>query len=209
MKSSILFLIILAIFICCCQQKKTLSQANEGSKSIIIDSAFRDTVKRHIRLISGRYFSSFNTPIEVRFFDDSLQTDSIIQSDFHMMSWYSLNKDTLDLVAHVGELESVALLIRVIKGQPSVLFFRAPHDVEGSLNFKVSKTDTFTHKVEVTPVRYELILSEVPDTTDKPVIFGHIDMESGDYYDKRDSVELTHRVQMKFFFRSQYRKLDY
>jgi hypothetical protein len=210
MKPSIICLLSISIFLCCCQQPtKTLPQTNNAKKSIIIDSTFCDTVKRHIQLKSDRYFSSFNTPIEARFFSGGVQTDSIIQSDFHMISWYSSNKDTIDLVAHIGELESIAMLVRVVKGQPTVLFFRAPHDVEGSKYFKVAKLDTFTHKIEVTPVRYQLKLSEVPDTLNKQVVYGQIDLESGDYYDKRDTTGQTQKVQMKFYFRSQYRKFDY
>jgi hypothetical protein len=188
---------------------KSSEQAKDTTQSVIIDSSLRDTVKKHIEFISDSRFSEFKTPIEARFFTDGLQTDSIIQSDFSMISWYSNHQDTIDLVAHVGEFETAALLIRFIKGKPTVLFFRAPHDVEGSRYFKIDRADTFFHKIEVTPVRCELKLSEVPDTTNKQIVFGHIDMESGEYYDKRDKVEQKHKVQMKFYFRSQYRKFNY
>ena len=210
MKSSILLLLILSIAFCCCQQQtKSLAQAKDTTQSVIIDSSLRDNVKRQIEFISGRNFSKFKTPIEARFFSNGLQTDSLIQNDFNMISWYSSHKDTIDLVAHIGKFETEALLIRFMKGQPTVLFFRAPHDVEGSNYFKIAKTDTFTHKVEVTPVHYQLVLSEVPDTANKQIVYGHIDMESSEYYDKRDKVEQKHKVQMKFYFLSQYRKFNY
>jgi hypothetical protein len=210
MKPSRLFLLSISILLCCCQQPtKTLSQTNDATKSIIIDSTFRDTVKQYIQLKSDRYISSFKTPIEARLFTGGLQTDSIIENDFHMISWYSNNKDTIDLVAHVGEMETEALLIRFLKGQPKVLFFRAPHDVEGSSYFRAAKSDTFTHKIEVTPVRYQLKLSEVPDTISKQAVYGQIYLESGNYYDKRDTTGQPYKVQMKFYFRSQYRKFDY
>jgi hypothetical protein len=210
MKSSILFLLTLSIMLCCCQQPtRTLSQAKDATQSVIVDSIMRDTVKRHIEFTTDKNFSNFKTPIEARFFTNGVQTDSIIENDFSMISWYSNYRDTIDLVAHVGEFETAALLIRFIKGKPTALFFRAPHDVEGSRYFKVDRADTFSHKIEVTPVRCELKLSEIPDATNKQVVFGHIDMESGEYYDKRDKVEQKHKVQMKFYFRSQYRKFDY
>ncbi len=121
-----------------------------------------------------------------------------------MNSWYSNNKDTINLVAHVSNFETVALLIRFLKGKPSVFLFRAPHDIGGSRYFKSNWPDTFSHQIEVTPIRYQLKLSEIPDTTNKQVVFGHIDLESGDYYEKRDSIEQRQNVQMKFYFRSQY-----
>jgi len=60
----------------------------------------------------------------------------------------------------------------------------------------------------VPPVRYKLGLSKVPDTIQKPVVFGSIDMESGIYFDQRDSLK-GKRVQMKFYFSSQFRNFDY
>lgn len=176
---------------------------------VIVDSTMHDTVNRYIKFISNREFSNFTTPIEARFFTNGLQTDSIIENDFNMISWYSSHQDTIDLVAHVGKFETAALLIRFIKGTPTVLFFRAPHDVEGGNYFKIDKAVAFSHTVEVTPIRCELTISEIPDTTNKQIVFGHIDMESGEYYDKRDKVEQKLKVQMKFYFRSQYRKFDY
>jgi len=207
---SLLLLLILSILFCCCQQQaKSLAQTKGSIKSVIIDSSLSDTIKRHIELISDNYFSAFKTSIEARFFTNGVQTDSIVENDFNMVSWYSSFNDTIDLVAHVGKFETQALLIRFLKGQPRVLFFRAPHDLGGSNYFKVANSDTFTHKIEVTPFRCQLRLSEVPDTTNKQIVYGHIDLESGDYYDKRDTVEKTHKVQMKFYFRSQYRKFDF
>ena len=210
MKSSILFLLSLSVLLCCCRQTtKKLSQAKDKTQSIFVDSTYRDSVQRHIELTSDRYFSQFKTPIEAIFFSNGLQTDSIVENNFGMISWYSIHKDTIDLVAHVGEFETEALLIRFLNGKPTVLFFRAPHDVEGSKYFKVDNADTFSHKVEIIPIHYQLKLSEIPDATNKQVVFGHIDLESGEYNDKRDTIEQKHKVQMKFYFRSQYRKFDY
>ena len=124
-----------------------------------------------------------------------------------MMSWYSNDKDTIDVIAHIGQFETSALLLRFIKGNPSVFFYRALH--EGQSYFRISKTDSFSNQIEVSPIRYKLQLSQIPDTINIPVIFGRIDMESSNFYDKRDSMQKNHRIQMKFYFRSQFRKFGY
>jgi hypothetical protein len=211
MKLTSLSLLLLPILLCCCQQSATTSPSVGGNRprSIIIDSTLRGTVKMAIRFISDRHFSSFQTPLEARFFSNGFLTDSIIQPDFKMCSWYSSHNDTIDLVAHIGQLETTALLIRFIGRQPTVWFFRAPHEVGGNNYFKINKEDSFSNKIEVPLVRYELKLSELPDTTNKQVVFGHITMESSGYYDKRDSVEQINKVQLKFYFRSQYRKFNF
>jgi len=174
------------------------------ARDITVDSTLRESLKSHVQLISDRYSSYFRTAVEARFFWSGQQTDSIIDDDFKMMSWYHDHNDTIDLVAHLGELESVALLVRVVKNKPSVFFYRAPH-LPGRAFFKVNKNDAFTDRIEVPPVRYNLVLSEIPH---RQVVYGYIDMESGGYYDKRDSTGAEHKAQMKFYFRSQFRTFD-
>ena len=124
-----------------------------------------------------------------------------------MISWYSNKKDTIDLVAHIGEFETSALLLRFINGKPKVFYYRAPHS--GQKYFRLNKADTFTNQVEVPSIRYKLSLSQIPDTINKVVVFGQIDMQSSGYYDKRDTLQQKTTIKMKFNFRSQYRKFDY
>ena len=210
MKTPLFFVLLLTLLLCCKQSPQTSPRLiKDAQQSIILDSAFRDTVQKNIKSIPSKYFSTFTTPIDVRWFQNGLISDSIIDDNFDMISWYSLNKDTIDLVSHITEMESQALLIRFIRNDICFFFFRAPHDTEGSRYFRRSKKEPFSHMIEVTPVHYQLKISEVPDTINKQVVFGHIDMLSGSYYDKRDSIERRKQIQMRFYFRSQYRKFDY
>ena len=210
MKIVLQFSLFLLLLGSCKQSLKTLRQLDSDTlQSVILDSALHDTVEKNIKYIPDRHFSSFKTPIEVRWLQNGLISDSIIDDSFDMISWYSINKDTIDLVSHITEMESHALLVRFVGNEIYVFFFRAPHDTQGSKYFRKSKKDPFSHMIEVAPVRYQLKLSEIPDTINKQVIFGHIDMLSGCYYDKRDSVKRRNQLQMRFYFRSQYTKFDY
>ena len=193
--------LFLIIVLCSCKQIK------DNTKIFILDSNLQDTTKSLVQFVSDRHFSQFKTPIEVRYFLNDKLVDSIIQTDFGMISWYNNKKDTIDLVAHIGEFETSALLLRFIDGKPSVLYYRAPH--LGQNFFRQNKTDTFINQIEVLPTRYNLLLSQIPDTINKPVVFGQIDMESSGYYDKRDTLQREHKIKMKFNFRSQFRKFDY
>ncbi len=206
-----LFVLFLTIALCCCRQRQTsLGQvAKDTTQSVLIDSHLQDSLQKHIQLISDKHSSFFKTPIEARFFSNNVVVDSVIESDFEMSSWYSSRHDTVDLVAHVGEFETEALLLRFVGGQPQpqVYFFRAPH--ERQTYFRLHNTDTFARRLEVPPVYYKLQLSQTPDTTNKPVVYGYIDMESQDYFDRRGSLQQTQHIQMKFYFRSQHRHFDY
>ena len=174
-----------------------------GNQLFTLDPVLQDTVQRHIELRSDKYFSSFKTSIDVRYFSNGVLAQSMIQPDFQMISWYSSHGDTIDLVAHVGDLETQALLVRFIGGQPQVFYFRASH--EGQKYYRLDKTDSFASKIEVPPARYKLGLSKIPDTLGKPVVFGVIDMQSTEYFDRRAS-GAKYSVGMRFYFRSQYRK---
>jgi hypothetical protein len=193
--------LFLTIVLCSCKQTK------DTTKIFILDSNLQDTTKSIVQLVSDKHFSQFKTPIEVYYFLNDKLVDSIIDSDFGMISWYSNNKDTIDLVAHIGEFETSALLIRFISGKPQVFHYRAPHEEQNY--FRLNKFDIFTSQVKVPPTRYKLSISQIPDTIKKPVVFGQIEMESSGYYDRRVTLQQKHSIQMKFNFRSQYRKFDY
>jgi hypothetical protein len=199
-------LLALAIICCCCKQPATTVAKTQEDASIIIDGSLQDSLARHTQLKSGGYFSVFETPVEVRYLSNDVPVDSLIVKDFRMMSWYSARTDSIDLVAHVGGLETEALLVRFVKGKPHVYFYRAPHSEQHY--FKINKTDTFTSQIIVPPAHYRLQLSTIPDTLNKQVVYGHIDMESQPFFDKRDSAG-PQKVSMKFYFRSQYRKYKY
>jgi hypothetical protein len=175
------------------------------NRNLIIDTSYRDTVKQRIQFISDRYNSVFSTPTRIYLYANGVKIDSIIESEFRMSSWYHLRHDTIDMVAHIGDLESTALLLRFVNGQVTVLFFRAPHGEQRF--FRANINDSFSSQIEIPPAYYKLILSEIPDTVNLPVIYGHIEMESGDYYDARDSGNLARRVFMDFYFRSQKKKV--
>jgi hypothetical protein len=207
--NNLTYLLLLSVLIVCsCQQKTGTSSVEGATKNEIftLDTAIKDTVQRHTILHSNRHFASFETPAEVRFFSDGSLIDSVIEPIFQMISWYTIHKDTIDLVAHLGEFETQALLVRFISGVPQVYYFRAAH--ERQKYFKLTRTGSFTDQLEVPPVCYKLILSVVPDTVHRPVVFGSIDMISGIYFDQRDSLKKS-SIQMKFYFCSQFRDFGY
>ena len=193
-------LMLMAVSFCCCRQEVR-------PFSFTLDPAIKDTVERHISNVrERRQFSSFDTQVDCRYYLDGILTDSLIDPNFRMLSWYSNRADTIDLVAHIGNFETSALLIRFIKGRPHLFYYRAPHEQQRC--FRLNKTDTFSNQVEVPLVRYKLGLSVIPDTARKPPVFGTIEMESAGYYDQRDSVEGKQSVYYKFYFRSSYRNFD-
>lgn len=210
MKVSIFLVHILFIALGCSDQiTNTALKEKTQNRSIIIDTSIIDSIKKEIKVFPNRSYSSFSSPTEVRFFSNGVQSDSIIEAQHFLASWYNINKDTIELVVHVTQFETEALLIRFVNRNPSVFLYRAPHDVGESRNFKINLTDSFSHSIEDAPARFDLKISEVPDSIRKPVVFGYMDMESSGYYDRRDATNRKQTAHMKFYFRTQYREFKY
>lgn len=207
MRPILVLTLLPALFLYCCRREVgnsaiTMSAEN---KTFHLDAAIKDTVLRYVKLHSNKHFASFETPAEVRFFSDGAVVDSINESNFHMISWYSISKDTIALVAHIGDFETAALLIRFLHRTPNVYYLRAAH--ERQKYFRLAITDSLSEYVEVPPAYYRLNLSVVPDSVQKPSVFGSIDMESGTYFDQRDSLK-QRKIRMKFYFCSQFRSFN-
>lgn len=183
-------------------------RTTEKKNSIIIDSTLRYSLEKSIRFRSDSHFSQFTTPVNVRFYSDGIETNSIIEPFFKMISWYSAHNDTIDLVAHLGEMETAALLVRVTNKKAAVFYLRAGHN-QFQKRFQFADQDSLAQFIEVPPAYYSLSLTEIPDTIRKLVIVGHIDMRSGEYLDNRDSLAQKHSISMEFYFRSQYRNFNY
>jgi len=202
-----ILLLFFSVLLSYCHETIKSSSTAFENQSFLLDSSLRDTIQRHTQFIPGRHSSLFKTPINVKLYSNDLLVDSIIKPDFEMMSWYDSYKDTIDLVAHVGEFETFALLVHFIKGKPIVFLYMASHEHQNY--FRINITDSFSNQIEVPVTKFRLELSEIPDTIKKPIIFGFINMESADYYEKRDSLEKRLSAKMKFYFRSQYKKYNF
>lgn len=179
-----------------CRQKES------NSKIFILDSSLSDTSRQLVHFISDKHASQFKTAIEVRYYLDNQIVDSIVQPDYVMTSWYSAKNDTIDLVAHIGEFETDALLLRFVSGHPQVFHYRAAHSEQNYFRFNI--TDSLTDQIEIPAIEYKLSLSQIPDAITKSVVFGQIEMESAGYYDKRDTVQKRHSIIMRFNFRAKY-----
>ncbi len=194
----LLFTIILfsSIVLFSCRQKES------NSKIFILDSSLSDTSRQLVHFISDKHASQFKTAIEVRYYLDNQIVDSIVQPDYVMTSWYSAKNDTIDLVAHIGEFETDALLLRFVSGHPQVFHYRAAHSEQNYFRFNI--TDSLTDQIEIPAIEYKLSLSQIPDAITKSVVFGQIEMESAGYYDKRDTLQKRHTIIMRFNFRAKY-----
>ena len=173
------------------------------SSYFTLDSNLHSSIKNEIQLISEKYYSVFTTNVNAKFYFGGNLSDSIMDNSRKLASWYSNSGDTIDIVVHTRFFENEAFLVRFIGNKHNVYLYRASHDF-GNKRLRLKLKDSLANFVEVPAVCSQLVLSEIPNISVRPVLYGHIKMTSGTYYDNRDSTLLPHHVQLEFYFRSQY-----
>jgi hypothetical protein len=178
-------------------------QINCDSSYFRLDSNLHSSIKNEIQLISGKHYSEFTTNVKAKFYLGGNLSDSIMDNSRKLASWYSNSGDTIDIVVHTRFFENEAFFVRFIGNKHKVFFYRASHDF-GNKRFGLNLKDSLVNFVEVPAVCSQLVLSEIPNISIRPVVYGHIKMTSGTYYDNRDSILLPHHAQLEFYFRSQY-----
>ena len=198
----------MTIFSFCHQANQTPALINASSQIITVDSTLQDSIQCHIQLISDRHFSQFKSPAEIRFFTNDLIVDSIVEKNAEMISWYTIYGDSTDLVVHFGEgFGTTSLLLRFLDSTIHVYYFIASH--EGQRFFRLNKKDSLMSQAEVPASNYKLYLAQKPDKTRKQPVYGYIEMKSSEYLVNQKSMLVKCHIEMKFYFRSQYKKFNF
>jgi hypothetical protein len=198
-----LFSFALLIHLVSCAPSSPTSPRN----SIVIDTGLIATAKARIRFHNNRYFSSFRTEVNAEFYTDGKLKETIKDTNYSVTSWYNYYKDTMTLVAHIGVLNTSALLLKFTQDSILVYYYACGHTEDRKI-YKLHMNDELGQCVEVPPSAYKLSLSGIPDTLTKPIIYGYVDMVSNDYYHQPRPKSLVKcRTSMRFYFRSQIQKI--
>lgn len=201
-----LFLFAFIIHLVSCAPSSLTSRSN----SIIIDTNLTATAIARTHFNNNRHFSDFRTEVNAEYYFDGKLKTTIRDTNYSVMSWYSFHKDTIDLVAHIGGgINGSAFLLKFTQDSILVYYYACGHTEDRKI-YKLNTADELKQCVEVRPLTYTISLSGTPDTVAKPIIYGHVDMLSNDFYgqDERESL-VKLRVGMRLYFRSQFRRFDY
>ena len=181
------------------------SACKSKDKVFIINPDIIDSAVALIKLPANKFSSDFQTHLAARFYTNDELTKSIDDAEYSISSSYGYFEDTLQLVAHISDFETQALLVKFVGDRALVRFYRCSHG--SSRLFRLNLKRPLEECIEV-PAKYNLILSVVPDTILKPTVYGSISMESDNfYYEHELEGRKKLRVSFAFFFRSQYRKM--
>jgi hypothetical protein len=181
-------------------------------EGLIIDQSIIKEVKKHIKKSeldqAQGQFQIYNARMYVDFFeDDSLIASTYDQEIYRLAkSFYYWKKDTLKIDGAIGLFGGFGFTIE-INGGKAVLSHLLASDEFPSYSYKENDDLIFRLQVPCTDTR--IILSEIPDQTKNPIIYGFVEFKSKDYYSITDSVGVDgtklrqkSRVNMKMYFKS-------
>ena len=207
---------IIAIFFFCltlsaCGQAKNSSTVN----GLTIDPNIKNEVEKHIE--TSKEFDAFKDKMPVygnSILAESYQDDSLIFSSNDIKnkqlfkSFYFWKGDTLTIDGAFGLFGGIGFGIDIYKNNATLYHMLSSDDYP---SYAYKENDSLIFRLEVPCTDTKIILSEVPDSTKKQIIYGYVEFKSGNYYASSGSVnghEILPRQKlrnnMKIYFKSGY-----
>ena len=209
----------ISIFLCCltltaCGQTKD----SDSIKALTIDPSIKKEVEKHIE--TSKEYEMFGDKMQVYINSGDIQSyenDSLIfsskmgENKAPFKSFYLWNKDTLTIDGAFGIWGGIGFSIYIVN-KKAILYHMLSSDEFPSYAYK--EKDSLIFRLEVPCTDTKIVLSEIPDSTKKQIIYGYIEFKSGDYFassgstnDQENLPRQKLRNNMKLYFKSG--KLDF
>lgn len=123
-------------------------------------------------------------------------------------SFYYLHGDTLGIDGAFGLFGGTGFTVKVIKGKATLYHMLASDDFP---SYAYNEKDSLTWRLEIPCTDTKIVLSEIPDSTKKQIVYGYVEFKSGNYYASSGSADgqeilprKKQRANMKIYFKSSY-----
>ncbi len=208
------YLIIIIFFcstLCSCGQ----STKENSTGALTIDPNIKTEVEKNIS--SSEFgagqdkFLIYNNRMLLDFYVDDKLNISLKEQDNNstvFKSFYYWQGDTLGIDGAFGLFGGTGFSIKIVKGKATLYHMLASDE---SPSFAYKEKDSLIFRLEVPCTDTKIVLSEIPDSTKKQVIYGYVEFKSGDYYSSSGSADgqeilprKKHRVNMRIYFKSAY-----
>lgn len=204
---------IIAFFstFCSCGQSKQ----NNSTGGITIDPTIKAEVEKNItpsEFGAGQdKIQIYNNRMLLDFYEDdtlSLSLKKQDNKDIVFKSFYYWQGDTLGIDGAFGLFGGTGFSIKMIKDKATLYHMLASDDFP---SYAYKEKDSLIFRLEVPCTDTKMILSEIPDSTKKEVIYGYVEFKSGDYYASSYSADgqeilprIKQRANMRIYFKSAY-----
>jgi hypothetical protein len=158
----------------------------DSIKGLTIDPNIKREVEKHIE--NSKEFDSFKTAMQVytnSIFVESYENDSLILSstDYKNMqvfkSFYLWKGDTLTIDGAVGLFGGIGFGIDIYKDNATLYHMLSSDDFP---SYAYNEKDSLVFRLQVPCTDTKIILSEIPDSIKKQVIYGYVEFKSANYF---------------------------
>jgi hypothetical protein len=185
----------------------------EEVDGLVIDPSIREEVERRtgnpadFGPMEGMLI--YQNSIIADLYENDELTASINASDNRkdlFKSWYFWHNDTLWIEGGFGMFTGIGFTLKIENNKATLFHMVSTDDMPA---YGYGETDSLRYRLEVPCTETKIILSEIPDSVTRPVIYGYVEFKSKDYYFCRFGGDHTasrekQRAEMKIYFRSGY-----
>lgn len=206
--------IIKPLFIFCLAFTACGQKNNVGTtRGLTIDPDIKKEVEKHIE--TSEEFKMFGDKMQLYLnsgFVETYEGDSMVFSSEKQevkapfKSFYLWKGDTLTIDGAFGLFGGIGFGINIFKDSAKVYHMLSSDDYP---SYAYKENDSLIFRLEVPAKNTKIILSEIPDSIEKQIIYGYVEFESGDYYASAGSADGREilprkklRSNMKLYFKS-------
>lgn len=214
MKKNITAIFLFCIAFASCGQTKTPNPVN----GLTIDPDIKQEVEKHIE--SSKELDMYKDEMQVYLNSGDIESfengNLAYSSRFNgkkipFKSFYLWHGDTLTIDGAFGLFGGIGFGIEIHRDKASLYHMLSSDDFP---SYAYKENDSLIFRLEVPCTDTKIILSEIPDSTKKQIIYGYIEFKSSSYYASSGSAE-GHEIlprkklrnNMKLYFKSG--KLDF
>lgn len=209
MTRNIIAILLFCLTLSACGQTKN----SEVINGLTIDPSIKSEVEKHIE--NSKELDAFKDKMEVYINSgdiQSYQNDSLIlnskmgDNKAPFKSFYLWHGDTLSIDGAFGLFGGIGFGIDIVKNKATLYHMLSSDDFP---SYTYNANDSLIFRLEVPCTGTKIILSEIPDTTKKQIIYGYVEFKSKDYYASNGSADGQEimprqklRNNMKLYFKS-------
>jgi len=205
----------LIIIIAFCSTLSSCGQStkNNATGGLTIDPSIKAEVEKNI---STSEFGAgqdkiliYNNRMLLDFYEDDKLSISLKEQDNKstvFKSFYYWRGDTLGIDGAFGLFGGTGFAIKIIKGKATLYHMLASDDFP---SYAYNEMDSLTWRLEIPCTDTKIVLSEIPDSTKKQIVYGYVEFKGGDYYASSGSADgqeilprKKQRANMRIYFKS-------
>lgn len=205
----LLYLYIGCCIICGCRHAKQTTVIN----NLVIDPTIKTAVEKHIE--DATEFDAYreqmdvyaNALIDESYINDRLTLSSTAKDNKQVFkSFYLWHGDTLLIEGAYGLFGGIGFAMEITKHNATLYHMLSADDFPC---YSYTQNDTLLLRLQIPCTGTKMIVSQLPDSANKQIIYGYVEFNSASYYASTGSVEgqeilprNKQRDDMKIYFRS-------